>query len=121
MASLSEKVILDRVKETSNSTGTGDYSLDGAATGFVAFGSVCQDGDVFDYAVNAVSSANWETGLGRYNSGTNSITRLEIQASSNNNLPVNWTTEFKVIFISLNAISIKQISDEVLVNSIIFG
>jgi len=121
MASLSEKKIVDRVKETSNSAGTGDYSLDGAAIGFVTFSSVCVDGDVFDYAVNSVNSVNWETGLGRYNAATNTITRLEIQASSYSNGPVNWGSEFKVIFISLNAISIKQISDEVLVNSIIFG
>jgi hypothetical protein len=121
MASLSEKVIVDRVKESSNSTGTGDYSLDGAATGFLAFSAVCQDGDLFDYAVNEIGGPNWETGLGRYNSSTNTITRLEIQASSNNGQLVNWTGVFKVIFISLNAISIRQISDEVLVNSIIFG
>lgn len=121
MASLSEKVILDRVKESSNSTGTGNYSLDGAATGFLTFGSVCVDGDLFDYAVNEIGGPKWETGLGRYNQFNNTITRVEIQASSNNGQPVNWTGEFKVIFISLNAISIRQISDEVLVNSIIFG
>jgi len=121
MANLSDKKIVDRVKETSTSSGTGDYSLNGAAVGFITFSSVCQNNDVFDYAVNEIGGAKWETGLGRYNSATNTVTRLEIQASSNNNQAVNWTTEFKVIFISLNATSIIQISEELLLNSLVFS
>lgn len=122
MASLSEKVIVDRIKESSNSSGTGDYSLDGASTGFLAFSAVCQDGDIFDYSVNEVSGPKWETGLGQYNAATNTITRVEIHSNYlNTTNPVNWLGEFKVIFLSLNANSIKQISDEVLVSSIIFG
>jgi len=122
MASISEKRILDRIKESSNSNGTGDYSLDGPSTGFLAFGAVCQNGDIFDYAASEIAGPKWETGLGQYNSATNTITRLEIHSNYLNTItPVNWTGEFKVIFLSLNADSIKQISDEILVQSIIFG
>ena len=44
-------LIGDRVKETSTTTGTGAFSLDGAETGFQTFSSVIGDGNETFYCI----------------------------------------------------------------------
>lgn len=59
----------DRVKETTTTTGTGDITLGGAATGYIAFSAVPNvlSGDVVGYAI--VGTTEWEVGIGAYHTG----------------------------------------------------
>jgi hypothetical protein len=79
-------VYRDRVKETSATTGTDAYELDGAVTGFQAF-SVIGDGNTCYYC--ATDGTDWEVALGTL-SGT-SLERTAILASSNGDAAVDWS------------------------------
>jgi hypothetical protein len=92
-------IVADRVQETSTTTGTGSYTLAGAATGFRAFGSVCSDGDTVFYA--AVEGSGWEVGIGTFSSGT--LARTTILSSSNAGAEVNWPAGTRDVFLTVPA------------------
>lgn len=71
--------IADRVKEKSNTVGTGDIALNGPIKAFQSFDSVLSSGDTTFYVVEGVDY--WEVGLGTYNS--HSLNRTSIFSSSN--------------------------------------
>ena len=77
-----------RVRETSTTTGTGTYTLDGAPTGFQAF-SVLGASNVCPYV--ATDGTNWEEGIGTVLTGPNRLERTVILASTNSNNAVNWS------------------------------
>lgn len=95
----------DRVRETTTSTGTGDKVLAGAATAFQAFSSIpgIADQDSLFYTVAHQTLSEWETGIGRWNSGANSITPLQVIESSNADAAVAFSAGTKDIFNSLAA------------------
>lgn len=93
-------VTADRVKETSTTTGTGSYTLAGAATGFRAFSAVCADGDTVFYT--ATDGTGWEVGVGTWSTG-GTLARTTILASSNTNSAVNWSAGTRDVFISAPA------------------
>lgn len=79
----------DRVLETSITTGTGTYTLAGAATGFQAFiGGAVAAGDQVPYY--AEDGTNWEVGIGNLLSGPNRLERTTVLSSSNAGAAVNW-------------------------------
>lgn len=84
-----------RIGETSASTGTGDLTLDGAIAGFLAVGDRYSDGDTFDAVI--AMGADWETVTLTYHVSTNSVTRTEVQDSSNGGAAVNWGAGDKTI------------------------
>ena len=90
----------DRVKETSTTTGTGTYTLAGAATGFQAF-SVIGDGNTCCYA--AEDGTDWEVGIGTYTLSGTTLARITILASSNSGSAVNWSSGTRDIFCTLPA------------------
>jgi hypothetical protein len=74
-------VFYDRIAETSTSTGTGDFTLAGAITGYDTFDSAFLIGDALYYLIEAVDTngsptGDWEVGLGTY-SATNTLTRVD--------------------------------------------
>lgn len=76
---------LERVKETSTSTGTGNIALAGAVTGFVRFNAAAAAGEWVPYEIHAVDgtgapTGEWEVGYGKYSADT--LTREEVVASS---------------------------------------
>jgi len=77
----------DRVYETSTTTGTGTYTLDGAVTGFAAF-SVMSAGNTCPYF--ATDDTNWEVGIGTIGTGPSTLARTTVLASSNAGAAVNW-------------------------------
>ena len=78
----------DRIKESTSTTGTGSFTLTGAVAGFRPFSSaLLSDTDTIWYA--AVSGADWEVGLGT-NSGSSTISRTSVMASSNAGALVNF-------------------------------
>jgi hypothetical protein len=93
----------DRVKESTIVTGLNNVALLGAGSGFVSFGSVCQDGDTFDYAITSEAGGQWESGIGTYIAVNNSFLRTTVTASSNNNEKVDFEPGFKQVFISVNS------------------
>ena len=93
----------DRVKETSTSTGTGDFTLNGAVAGYRAFSSVMATDDTFFYTITHSNGLEWETGYGKLLSST-SINRTFIHSSSNANLVVSFSAGTKEVFISLTAL-----------------
>jgi len=90
----------DRVKETTATTGTGDYTLAGAAVGFQSFAAI-GDGNTCHYTVT--DGANWEIGLGTYTAATTSLARTSIIASSNGGVAVNWGAGDKDVFVTIPA------------------
>jgi Head domain of trimeric autotransporter adhesin len=89
-------VLKDRVKETTTTTGTGTYTLAGAATGYQSF-SVIGNGNTTYYTV--ADSTNWEVGIGTYTSAGTTLSRDTILASSNAGSAVSWGVGSKDVFV----------------------
>lgn len=94
-------IVADRVQETTNSTGTGAYTLGGAVAGFQTFASVASNADTVYYSIT--DNADYEVGLGTYASGGGTITRTTVFSSSNSNNAVNWGIGTKNIFLTYPA------------------
>lgn len=95
-------IVKDRVKETTTTTGTGSLSLAGAASGFVAFSSVCANNDTVQYAIVEQSGSAWEVGLGTWQTG-NTLARTTVYASSNAGSAVNFGAGTKDVFLTMAA------------------
>ena len=81
-------VVKDRIKETTNTTGTGTLTLNGAADGFQSFSAV-GDGNTTYYAI--VSTNDWEVGIGTYTSSGTTLSRDTVLESSNGGSLLNIT------------------------------
>ena len=90
----------DRVKETTNSTGTGTYTLAGAVTGFETFASVGNSNTTY---YGCSDGTDFEVGLGTYTSSGTTLARTTILQSSNSDSAVNWGSGTKTIFCTLPA------------------
>ena len=88
-------VVKDRVLETSNTNGTGTFTLAGAVNGFQAF-SVIGVGNTTYYAITEETNNQWEVGLGTVGSGT--LTRNTVLSSSNNGNKVDFADGLKQVF-----------------------
>ena len=80
----------DRVKDTTNSSGTGPIILNGvAATGYQTFATAFgAESHMVAYCIADQSGTNWEVGYGVFN-GTTGLTRATVLSSSNAGAPVN--------------------------------
>jgi hypothetical protein len=95
-------VVFDRVKETSNTSGTGTIVLAGAVTGYQSFALVGNANTTY-YTIADQTGANWEVGIGTYYSGNVSLARTTILSSSNANAVVNFTNATHDVFITYPA------------------
>ena len=97
-------IIKDRVKEGTVTTGTGAFTLGGAASTFEAFNTYMSNGDTAYYAVVHTASGvdEWEVGLGTWNTG-NTLTRTTILSSSNSGNAVSFSSGTKDIFMTYPA------------------
>lgn len=93
--------VQDFVKETSSVTGTGDIALGGAVTNYVAFSSYMSNTDTTWYSISL--GTQWETGLGTYNNGANSITRTTVYSSSTGSA-VSFSSGIKTIICGLPSV-----------------
>jgi hypothetical protein len=92
------QIFADRVKDTTTTTGTGDFTLSGTApTGYRAFASVMATGDNCYYAIASASSTEWEVGYGTLTAST-TLARSRVIASSNANAAVNFSAGTKDVF-----------------------
>lgn len=100
-------VVADRVKETTQTTGSGAYVLDGAVTGFRSFSAAVGNGNQSYYT--AVLGSSWEVGIGTVTTGaTPTISRLEILASTNGGAIISWPAGVKDIFLALPAAIVRN-------------
>lgn len=92
-------VLADRVKETSSTTGTGTFSLSGAASGFESFVAGVGNGNTTYYAIINSSLNEWEVGLGTVTDGTpDTLARTTVLASSNSDSAVDFGAGTKDVF-----------------------
>jgi hypothetical protein len=97
-------VINDRVKETSTTTGTGTFSLAGAATGFETFVAGIATGNTTYYAIFNQGTTEWEVGLGTVTDATpDTLSRTTIYSSSNSDSAVDFAAGTKDVFCTLPA------------------
>lgn len=92
-------VIKDRVKETSTTTGTGTFTLAGAATGFQSFSAI-GDGNTTFYTIALVGGSQWEVGIGTYTSSGTTLSRDTILSSSNSGNAVDFSAGTKDVFVT---------------------
>lgn len=111
MAHISE----DRVLETSTTTGSGNFSLAGAVTGYRTFAANMAVSDTCWYAIwgvdaNGSPTGEWEGGLGTY-SATNTLTRTTVIESSNAGSVVTFSAGTKYVAITLLATKTGQVDN----------
>ena len=95
-------LILDRVKETTTTTGTGTVILLGAATGYQSFAAV-GNGNTTYYTIAGQGVNEWEVGIGTYTSSGTTLSRTTVLASSNSGSLVNFTAGTKDVFVTYPA------------------
>jgi hypothetical protein len=96
-------ITADRVRDTSTSTGTGNFTVSGTApTGFRTLSAVLSVSDTFYYAIQGQGSSEWEVGLGTYSSA-NVFARTTILSSSNSGSVVTFSAGTKDVFLTLAA------------------
>jgi hypothetical protein len=100
-------IFADRVKETATTTGTGDFTLAGAVTGFRTFNAAIGLSAWFDYCIEAVDGSGvptgeWEVGQGQL-SGSTTLVRSRVWASSNANALVSFSAGTKYVFLTYAA------------------
>lgn len=93
-------VLDERIYETSVTTGTGEYTLAGAVTGFQPC-SVLSNGNYGYFFIT--DDTNWEVVIGTYVSGPDRLQRTHVLASSNGDAAVNWGAGTKKIRCGLPA------------------
>ena len=93
------------IKETTTTTGTGDITLDGAATGFVTFASKMTAGSFcyVPYVIRNTAGA-YEVGIGRLSAGT-TLQRVSVLESSNANALVNFGAGSKDVYCNGGALN----------------
>jgi hypothetical protein len=94
-------VIADRVKETTQTTGTGTVTLDGSTSGFNSFSAI-GDGNTTYYTITDNDTA-WETGVGTYTASGTTLSRDTILDSSNSGSAVNFGSGSKDVFVTYPA------------------
>jgi hypothetical protein len=90
----------DRVKETTTTTGTGDITLAGAVSQFQSFNTAFGVGPLFYYAIVGQTGTEWEVGEGRL-SGTTTLVRKTVYASSNAGALVNFSAGTQDVFCTI--------------------
>lgn len=89
----------DRAQETSTSTGTGDFTLDGATPSYRSFASSFSVGDTFHYLISI--GTDWEIGSGELLT-TTTFSRF-VLSSSNSNALVDFPAGTKFVSHILSA------------------
>jgi hypothetical protein len=111
-------VVKDRVKETSTTTGTADFTLIGAVVGFQAFSAIGNTNFTY-YAAVDPSTGAWEVGYGQYQTSGPTLTRNTILSSSAAGAKVSFGAGVKDVFCTYP--SEKAIYEELAGNVLIDG
>ena len=102
-------LFLDRVKQTTNTTGIGDLTLlppSATYQSFAAFG----DGQQAAYVIAHPTLNQWEVGIGTVHTAGPTLTRTTVLAGSNGTIKVNFSEGTKVVGNPLPASFANQVS-----------
>ena len=95
-------VINDRVKETTETTGTGAIQLIAPVSSFDGFAAAIGDGNTTYYCIFRQASGEWETGLGTVtDAATDTLSRDTVYRSSNANAKVDFAAGTKLVINSI--------------------
>jgi hypothetical protein len=94
-------VLADRVKETTTTTGTTDFVLGGAVSGFQTFSAGVGNSNTTYYSVSLGS--DWEVGLGTLSSDGLTLARTTVLQSSNSDAKVVFAAGSKDVFVTYPA------------------
>lgn len=111
---MSKLSYLDRVKQPTTTTGTGDIVFSGSVAGYnqLSTHAYLEYGTSFPYLIEAVDANNiptgeWETGIGRLrgvgDANPTHMIRLVVRSSSNADAIVNFSAGTKLVSICVNA------------------
>jgi hypothetical protein len=95
-------ITADRVKESATTTGTGNFTLAGAVTGYRAFSVVCANNDTVLYCIAHKTLTEWEVGLGTWQTG-GTLVRADANVRSGSagaGARVNFSAGDKEVFIT---------------------
>jgi hypothetical protein len=92
-------VLKDRVKETSTTTGTGTFTLAGAAAGYQSFSAIGNSNSTY-YCIANQTGTEWEVGIGTYTSAGTTLSRTTVLSSSNAGSAVNFSAGTKDVFVT---------------------
>lgn len=95
-------VLLDRVRETSATTGTGTITLAGAVYGYQSFSAVGNGNQTY-YTIYDQTSGAWEVGIGTYTLSGTTLSRTTVLASSNGGSLVSFGAGTKDVFVDYPA------------------
>ncbi len=95
-------VLADRVKETTNTTGTGTVTLLGASTGYQSFSAIGNGNNTY-YTIAGQTGSEWEVGIGTYTSSGTTLSRDTVLASSNGGSLVVFSAGTKDVFVTYPA------------------
>ena len=85
-------VINDRVKETSTTSGAGDFTLAGASTGFITFNSGIGTSNTTYYTIHEQGTNNFEVGLGTLTGSTTLRRDTVLSNSAGNTSKINFNS-----------------------------
>ena len=100
---ISYMILKDRVNEVTSVIGIGPAELSGTTIGCISFADSIPDGETFPYAIEVVQGLDWEIGIGVYDALINSLIRLQVLKSSNNDDFVFFVEGQKNAYITLPA------------------
>jgi len=90
-------IVKDRVQEATTTTGTSDFTLDGAVLGFQSFAAI-GNGNTTYYAVTDSTTGAWEVGIGTYSTTGPTLSRDTVLASSAAGAKVSFAAGTKSVF-----------------------
>ena len=97
-------VINDRVKETSTTSGTGNFTLAGASTGFITFNSGIGTSNTTYYTIHEQGTNNFEVGLGTLTGSTTLQRDTVLSNSARNTSKINFgSSTTKDVFCTMPA------------------
>ncbi len=95
-------VVKDRVKVTTTTTGTSDFTLGSASLGFQNFSVIGNGNDTYYAATDAITG-DWEVGIGTYTTAGPTLTRTTILESSAGGSKVSFSAGSKDVFVTYPA------------------
>lgn len=95
-------VLVDRVRETSATTGTGTFTLAGAVYGYQPFSAVGNANQTY-YTIYDQTSGAWEVGIGTYTLSGTTLSRDTVLSSSNGGALVPFGVGTKDVFVTYPA------------------
>lgn len=88
------RTFAEETVETSNTTGTGSYSLEGAEGAYLPFSASFSTGDKPAYVVRNARNTKWEMNRGgAYTAGSPATLARNVWKSTNSNAAVPWTAD----------------------------